>query len=381
MERATRALLGWTMCLVACGPAGDAEPHEAAAEGAVSTGPTFVTLDEPTAARVHVTTQPVVALATGAPVVALGELTVDEHRYALVDAPAPGRVLRLLAHVGDTVVEGTELAEIASGEVGEMRSDLASATARIRTAEAALERRRGLAAEHIASTADVEEAENTLAEARADASRAGAALRAADARGTGRASLVIRSPIAGTVLDHHAFPGEAATEDDHLFEISDLSSLWLLVHVPERDAGSIREGDVARVSFAARPDEVLELPVALVGATVESDTRSVELRIDVPNADRTLRPGMSASVLVVPAAGSGTTLVVPSSAVQHTSTGWAVFVPSGDRTYEMRHVVTGRDLGGEVEIITGLEAGEVVAVEGAFLLRSLADAGEWGEAG
>lgn len=343
--------------------------------------PTRITLDEATAARVRVTTAPVVELATGAPIAALGALAVDEHRLAIVDAPAAGRVVRLLAHVGDLVEPGDALAEIESGDVGAMRGDLTSATARVRTAEAALERRRALAAEHVASTADVEDAENALALARADVDRARAGLRAADASGTARSSLLVRSPLGGTVLEHHAFPGEAASEDDRLFEIADLTALWLLVHVPERDASNVRAGDVARVTFAGRPGGALELAVALVGRTVEEDSRTVELRFDVDNSDGSLRPGMAASVLLVPATSDGTTLVAPTGAVQHTSFGWAVFVPSGEREYELRRVVTGRDFGGEVEIVTGVSAGDEVAVEGAFLLRSLADAGDWGEAG
>lgn len=383
MERAIWALrivLGMVpFTIAACGGSGDGPEAGGADEASAEPeGPLVVTLDEATAERVAVRTQPVTVLATGAPIAALGELAVDEHHYAIVDAPSAGRVLRLLAHVGDVVAAGDPLTEIDSGDVGAMRGDLTSALARVRTAEASLERRRTLAAEHISSAAEVAEAEDALAHARADVDRARAGLRAADAHGSARTSLLVRAPLGGTVLEHHAFPGEAASEDDHLFEIADLTSLWLLVHVPERDAAEVRALDVARVTFSALPGRTLELPVALVGSRVDELTRTVEVRIDVPNADRALRPGMAASVVLVPVGAAGTTLVVPAGAVQHTSRGWAVFVPHGERAYEVRPVVTGRDLGGEVEIVTGVEAGDEVAVAGAFLLRSIADAGELG---
>jgi cobalt-zinc-cadmium efflux system membrane fusion protein len=89
---------------------------------------------------------------------------------------------------------------------------------------------------------------------------------------------------------------------------------------------------------------------------------------------------MVASVVLAPAA-EGETLVVPSGAVQHTAQGWTVFVPRGDREVEVRSVARGRDLGGEVEIVSGLSAGDHVILQGAFVLRALTDASDWSENG
>jgi cobalt-zinc-cadmium efflux system membrane fusion protein len=367
-------------CIVACGTA--AEPDTSATEdqAAAPTTEHVVHLDDNVMSRVTFTTTDVVHLATDAPIAAVAEVGVDEHRYAIVDAPAQGRVVALLAHVGDQVEVGSPLAELASGDVGEIRARVTEAAAHVATLETRVARRRTLSGEQLGTTGEVEDAERELASARAELTAARAGLAAANAHGGSRTALIVRSPIAGTILEHHAFPGESAAQDDHLFEIADLSSLWLIAHVSEADATQLHEGDVGRVSFPAVDAPAMELPIALVAPRVDAATLSVQVIFDLPNADRALRPGMVATVIFAPPS-HGETLVVPSGSVQHTNEGWVVFVPRSEREMEVRRIARGRDLGGEVEIVSGLAAGEHVVLQGAFVLRALADAGEWGEAG
>lgn len=368
-------------CTSACGgsTASESGDQSASASEPAATIRHVVTLDEDVRSRVTFTTVPVVRLATDAPIAAMAETGVDEHRYAIVDAPAPGRVVSLLAHVGDLVAAGDALAELASGDVGERRAQVAEAEAHVHTLEARLARRQALTGEQLGTQSDVEDAERELASARAELDRSRAGLTAANARGGSRTSLLVRSPIAGTVLEHHAFPGESAAQDDALFEIADLTQLWLLAHVSEADATHLHEGDLARISFPSGAAAPLELPIALVAPRVDEETLSVEVRIDLPNPG-TLRPGMIATVIFTPPS-EGATLVVPSGAVQHTAIGWCVFVPQSETQMEVRPVARGRDLGGEVEILSGISADDHVVLQGAFVLRALADAGDWGESG
>jgi cobalt-zinc-cadmium efflux system membrane fusion protein len=372
-------------CAVLCvvlGCGGSLEEPVAEESAEAAEGPRVVELSAELAERAAVSTVEVASVRTSGAIVALGEVGVDEHAYALVDAPAAGRVVALLAHVGDRVEVGTPLAELSSGDVGGLRSELGAARARITAAEARLTRRRTLLGERLASATEVELAETELADARAAEARALSALRAADAARGAAGALVVRAPIAGVVLEHHAFPGEAAMQDDHLFEIADLDHLWLLAHVAESEAAALRAGTNARITFPGRSGGERTLPIALVGDRVEAETRTVEVRIDLDNADRALRVGMAASVLFLPdadAADARALVLVPRAAVQHSSLGWTVFVQAGERRYEARPVLRGRDLGDEVEILRGVRAGDTVVTEGSFLLRSMADAGEWGE--
>ena len=366
------------ICTCACSGAGseaaNSEPH--AAEPSSAAIRHVITLTDEVRARVTFTTTEVVRLPTEAPIAAIAELGVDEHHYAIIDAPAEGRVVALLAHVGDHVTAGQPVVELASGGVGDLRAHVTEAEANAHTLETRVTRRRSLSTQQLGTSSDLEDAERELAAARAELERARAGLAAANARGSSRSSLLVRSPIDGTVIEHHAFPGESAGRDSALVQIADLRTLWLLVHVSEGDAARLNVGDIARVTFPSLGNDPIELPIALVAPRVEETTRSVEVRCDMPNLDEHLRPGMVASVVFSPPA-QGETLVVPSGAVQHTSVGWCVFVPRGDHDMEVRRVARGRDLGGLVEIVDGVSVGEHVVLQGAFVLRALAEAGAW----
>lgn len=114
----------------------------------------------------------------------------------------------------------------------------------------------------------------------------------------------------------------------------------------------------------------------MVGRQVDSESRTVPIRIDVANASGVLRPGMSATALL-PVGGAGEPILsVPVAAVQRVRNEWCVFLPLDERTFEIRRIARGRDLGGEVEVLSGLRAGEPIVVDGAFLLKAEAERSE-----
>jgi cobalt-zinc-cadmium efflux system membrane fusion protein len=160
------------------------------------------------------------------------------------------------------------------------------------------------------------------------------------------------------------------------FRIGNLSTLWLNVHAFERDAVRIQPGVRARLSFPALPGQDFEGTVTLVGRHVESESRTVPVRIDVKNSGTVLRPGMSASAAVPVGATDTPILTVPVAAVQRVRNEWCVFLPKDERHFEIRRIGRGRDLAGEVEILSGLRAGEQIVVDGAFLLKAQAERGE-----
>ncbi len=130
------------------------------------------------------------------------------------------------------------------------------------------------------------------------------------------------------------------------------------------------------VEVDAYPGVLFRGLVSYLSAQVETDTRTVRARIDVPNPEEKLRPGMFARVRMFDPHGaegrveSADSLVVPENAVQRDGDESIVFIPAGPLTFERRQVRAGRKAGGLVEILGGLEAGEQVVVEGAFLLKS-----------
>lgn len=304
----------------------------------------------------------------------LGELNVNENAYAEVGAPTQGRIVALHATLGQAVRAGAALATIESGELGRARSDAAAAQARLMLAQRTLERKRALNTERIVPLREVQEAENESSAAEQQLRSAQASLQAlgvTEATAAGSATrLTIVSPSAGVVIARSAVVGQVTDPSVSLFKIADLSTLWLTVHAFERDAVRVRVGESARIAFAAMPGQSFSGNVSFIGHTVESDSRTVPIRIDLPNRDRTLRPGMSATAWLPLGDEKGVLLTVPSAALQRVRDRWCVFVPRSDSTFEIRPVGRGRDLAGEVEIVSGLKAGEMVVVDGAFLLKA-----------
>ena len=356
------------------------EPKEAAApaDGAVRREPkrddNIVQVSEEMLRDLRITTSKVEQHQGGESSSLLGELGVNKNAYAEVSSPLAARVVALRAVDGQSVQKGEALATLESGDLAKARGELATAEARRDLAQRALERKRSLNAEKIVPTREVQEAENELigAEAQVRSARSGLqSLGAPDRAGDGAsaASLVLRSPVSGVVLERTLALGQTADPSKPLYRIGDLSTVWLTVHAFERDAVRLVKGAPARITFAALPGRSFNGKVALIGQSVDADSRTVAVRIDMPNRDRLLRPGMSATAWL-PVGEQGALLAVPAAAVQRVRDRWCVFIPKDNRTFEIRAIGRGRDIAGEVEILSGLKAGEPIVVDGAFLLKA-----------
>jgi cobalt-zinc-cadmium efflux system membrane fusion protein len=264
-----------------------------------------------------------------------------------------------------------------SPDLGRARAAYTAAAARAHLARRALERKRELVAERIVAGREVQEAESEAAAAEAELRAAGGLLSALgvepgapESEGDGGPRFTLRSPIAGTVLERSAVQGRMAEPGTALFRVGDLARLWLVVHAFERDAVRVQPGVTARIALSALPGRTLSGTVTLVGSQVDSSSRTIPVRIEVENPGGSMRPGMSATAWI-PLGGAGESIVaVPAPALQRSRDGWSVFLPRREGEFEVRSVGRGRDLGGEVEVLTGLDPGERVVVEGAFLLKA-----------
>lgn len=306
----------------------------------------------------------------------VGELRVNEDAYAEVGSPVAARVSEIRAGLGQGVAKGQILAVVQSTELGKVRGEYLSARARLELASSTLERKQRLAEQRIAPQREVQEAEAAVKSAEADVRAIQSSLRALGSSvedSSEGAQLSIRSPLAGTVIDREAIQGQMADPAKPLFKIANLTQLWLTAHAFERDAVRISAGSAARITFAALPGQTFDGKVTVVGKQVDTDSRTVPVRIEVLNRKGLLRPGMSATAFVSLGSNSSKILAVPTAAVQRIQEQWYVFVPRSADTFELRSIGRGRDLGGEVEILSGVKAGETVVVDGAFLLKAEAD--------
>jgi cobalt-zinc-cadmium efflux system membrane fusion protein len=342
-----------------------------------------VEVDEAMLRDLRITTRPVESRTGGELVMLLGELAVDQRAYAEVGTPVAARVTRLLVNAGDRVRSGQTLVELTSPELGRERAEYLSARARLTLAEAALERKRGLAAEKIVPLREVQEAESAVGEARAALRATRAAIAAFgveppadDGDGATSSRFVLRSPAGGAVIERTAVVGQMLDPAAPAFRIGDLSTLWLTVHAFERDAVRIQQGVEASLSFPALPGQDFTGIVTVVGHQVERESRTVPIRIDMKNRNNLLRPGMSATATLPVGATGASILTVPVASVQRVRNEWCVFLPKDADHFEIRRIGRGRDLAGEVEVLSGLRAGEIIVVDGAFLLKAQAEKGE-----
>jgi membrane fusion protein, heavy metal efflux system len=362
-----------------------AETTKPEAEAQKPGGGNTVRIEEAMLRDLRITTAEVGSCPCGELISLLGELAVDQRTYAEVGVPEPSRVMHVLVNAGDTVRRGQTLAELTNPELGRARAEYLSAAARVQLADRALERKQGLASERIVPLREVQEAESAAAEAHAALRSARAAIGAfgvepptGDGESATSSSFLLRSPVNGSVIERTAVVGQMLDPAEPAFRIGNLSTLWLTVHAFERDAVRIENGVVARLAFPALPGRDFKGVVTMVGRQVERESRTVPVRIDVRNTSSVLRPGMSATAAlpIGDPVGSSTTVHVPVAALQRVRNDWVVFLPRDQRTFEIRRIGRGRDLAGDVEVLSGLRAGERIVVDGAFLLKAHAERGE-----
>lgn len=311
--------------------------------------------------------------AAGETVSALGELRVNEEAYAEVAAPVSARVTKVLAKPGDLVKAGDSLAELNSPELGQGRAEVEAARARLELARKTADRKRQLVTDRLIPERELIEAEAAQGEADAAYKVAASSLQKFGGA-TGGTGLAIKTPIGGTVIDRTVVMGQLADPSKTLFRVGDLSTLWLHAHVFERDAVRVQSGRKATATFAALPGRSTEAVIAWIGKEVDMSSRTIDIRLDVANPDGVLRPGMSATVAIpLGETGEAAVVVIPAAAVQRVGASWAVFIPHGPGRFAVRPIGRGRDLAGEVEVVSGLTAGEDIVVDGAFLLKAQAD--------
>jgi Cu(I)/Ag(I) efflux system membrane fusion protein len=186
--------------------------------------------------------------------------------------------------------------------------------------------------------------------------------------GFARRTLTLNAPIAGIVMEKPALQGLHFGAGDMLYRIVDLSTVWLLADVFEQDLAQIRPGQRATITVQAYPGRVFEGRVAFVYPTLNAQTRTAKVRIEVPNPDLLLKTDMYATVEIVAPVESATVLAVPDSAVLDTGTRQTVLVDRGEGRFEPRAVKLGARADGYVAVLEGLREGEKVVTGANFLI-------------
>jgi Cu(I)/Ag(I) efflux system membrane fusion protein len=187
--------------------------------------------------------------------------------------------------------------------------------------------------------------------------------------GKARKSLVLRSPIDGTVLEKHAFEGQYVTPKDDLYVVANLSTVWVQAKVYEYELPHVELGQPALVTVPALPEQQLAGKVVFVQPTVEEPARTTQVRVELPNPRGLLKPGMFANVIIEHAMGRG--LLVPASAVIRTGQrDYAFRADSENRFMPVEVEISPIQFGGRLQVLGGLKAGDKVVTSADFLIDS-----------
>ena len=317
------------------------------------------------------------------PLAATAVIEPNGDRVSKVGSKVSGRVTKVLAVQGDRVARGRPLAFLESVDLDQTWSDYAKARGRHSLAAASLKREETLFERKVAPEKDVLRARQEFREAEADLRLARRRLKLLGVENADKDDLpagfdesrpvvVIPAPIQGVVVEKTVTQGEMVSPDKVLFTVADLSSLWVVIDIYEKDLGRLTPGIAVNLKVAAYPETFFKGRISYIGDVMDEKTRTVKARVTVENGKGLLKPGMFAAVTMdtVKEGEGAKLLALPEEAVLGEGAARYVYVARGEGRFRKRDVTVGRTLGKAVEITGGLKEGDEVVVKGAFVLKS-----------
>jgi Cu(I)/Ag(I) efflux system membrane fusion protein len=183
-----------------------------------------------------------------------------------------------------------------------------------------------------------------------------------------RQYVTLRSHASGVVIEKPSVEGKRFMAGEVLYQIADLSSVWVLADVFEQDLAFVHVGQTVKIKVDAFPDKEFAGKVTFIYPTLTVETRTAKVRIELANPRQVLKPAMYARVEVASGSGNARSLAVPDSAVLDTGTRQLVLVQRGEGVFEPREIKTGMRADGYIEVLEGLKTGEMVVVSANFLI-------------
>jgi membrane fusion protein, heavy metal efflux system len=309
-----------------------------------------------------------------------GVVEPNAYRHVVVTPIVAGRITRVLVGLGQHVGRGQTMAQIFSPELAEAQTKFISARAELAAHEQKLRRTEKLVEIGAASLQDLERihAEHTAQTAEVQSARArlellGVPPAALDSAVTGKldASINVSAPISGVVTERLANVGLNVDLATKLFTVVDLSTVWVVADLYEKDFSRVRVGSLVTVTTAAYPDLAIQGRISYIDPQVSPETRTAKVRVEVPNARNELRLGMLAEVSVQ-GPGQASVPVIRRSAVQNVGDRQVVYLvnPKEPGKFVEREVRLGDAAGDKVPVLAGLKTGDVIVSDGSFYVRA-----------
>jgi cobalt-zinc-cadmium efflux system membrane fusion protein len=310
---------------------------------------------------------------------ASGRVSVNENHLAKIGPSISGRVLEVRANVGQEVTRGQILAFMHSTQLSDAQANYLKAKSQVELKRLFVERSRKLYEEGIISLLNLKERESVLTEKEIELNAladqlAVMGMHADDLQKLSRqkgvnSNIPITATINGSVIARHISVGQIVEISDELFVVADLSEVWVVAEVPEKAATALELNAPADIDIPALAHLKLKGTLSFIAGTVDPDSRTIKIRIVLPNPGFRLKPEMLASISIQQP--SPPVLTVAASAVVRDQNQDYVFVEIAPNRYSLRGVSLGDEVDGKRRVISGLSAGEKVVAKGSFQLNSV----------
>ncbi|MEW6740214.1 MAG: efflux RND transporter periplasmic adaptor subunit [Nitrospirota bacterium] len=374
-------LVGIAVFISGCGKKESPKEEKPAAEkkeGHEKEEPGVVILSEEKQKAAGIETAKIALESISVPISATAVIELNADRVSKISPRTSGKIVKLTASLGDKVKAGQPLAYFDSPELGQIWAEYLKAKGRVELTRKNLKREETLFEKKISPEKDVLKARQELSEAEADLNLSKERLRLLGVdvtrfetqRNNGDHPLLpISSPINGAVIERNVSQGEVVGPEKALFTVADLSTLWVVIDIYEKDIPRLKVGMGVKVSVTAFPDKDFRGRISYTGDVVDEKTRTVKARVTVDNSGGLLKPGMFATVNII-SDKTERALVVPASAVQREGEKTVVFVARDKSNFEKRVVTIGPEVSGYHHVLSGIKEGEQVVTKGAFILKS-----------
>lgn len=311
-----------------------------------------------------------------------GKVSVNDTAVAKIGSNVTGRLLKIQAILGQDVKKGEVLAILNSTELGTAQMNYLKAMSDANLKQRAVERAQVLIQADVIATAELQKRESERDQAEIEKEAAADQLRvigmsAQDIQKLARTRKIhsvspIISTVNGTIIERKVTEGQVVQPSDLLYTVADLDHVWVVAEVPEQQAEFVHEGDLVEAEIPALNNAKFEGKLIFVGDTVNPETRTVTVRMDILNLKHELKPAMLANMLIQ---GKPKTIpVVPASAVIRENNKDYVFVILANGQYRLREVTLDSPIDDMRRIRSGLKVGEKIVIDGAFHLNNARNA-------
>ncbi len=376
-------LVGIAVFISGCGKKESPKEEKPAAEkkeGHEKEEPGVVVLSEEKQKGAGIEVQKIVLESVSAPISATAVIELNADRVSKISPRTSGRIIKLTASLGDRVKAGQPLAYFDSPELGQIWAEYLKAKGRVELTRKNLKREETLFEKKVSPEKDVLKARQELGEAEADINLSKERFRLlgiditpfeAERKNGDHPLLPLSSAISGVVIEKNVSQGEVVGTEKVLFTVADLSTLWVVIDIYEKDISRLKAGMGVKVAVTAFPDSDFRGRISYIGDVVDEKTRTIKARVTVDNSGGLLKPGMFATV-TIDAKGSQEEKVtaVPQEAVLMDGEARYVFVQTAPDRFKRKDIKVGRTFGKKIEVIEGLKEGDTVVGKGSFVLKS-----------